>query len=170
MANRSNRRRLNPVMSTCSKHVKAIGSRRADNPLWPGINVCQLKRPDIRAQSYHVRHQQLACKTRRSPYTVIRQIRSNLRSGVRISPGAPIVLLLGPAVMAGGPNRCAVRLKTECIVFLGPEPTTWSQLQVERIWRSRTLRQKWRRDGFFRYRDHLESHHSACLTLSRNRR
>jgi hypothetical protein len=37
-------------------------------PLWPGIKLCQLKRPDIRMQSYHVRHQQLACKKEESIY------------------------------------------------------------------------------------------------------
>ena len=54
MANRLDRRRLNPGMSTYSKYDKAIGSWRANKPLWPGINVCQLKRPDIRMQSCHV--------------------------------------------------------------------------------------------------------------------
>ena len=68
MANRSNRRQSNPVMSRYSKHVQAIGNWRANNPLWPGINVCQLKRPDIRMQSCHVCHQQLACKKEESIY------------------------------------------------------------------------------------------------------
>lgn len=37
MANRSNRRRQNPQVSRCAKHVEAIGSRRANSPSWPSI-------------------------------------------------------------------------------------------------------------------------------------
>ena len=29
-------------MSTCIKHGQTIGSQRANSPLWPGINACQL--------------------------------------------------------------------------------------------------------------------------------
>ena len=39
MANRSNRRRQNPLMSKCEKHEKAIGSRRANSPSWPCIET-----------------------------------------------------------------------------------------------------------------------------------
>jgi hypothetical protein len=37
IANRSNRRRQNPRVSTCEKHERPIGSRRANSPSWPGI-------------------------------------------------------------------------------------------------------------------------------------
>src|SRR5712692_5294603 len=38
MANRSNRRRQNPTMTTCDKHDKATGSWRANSPSWPGVD------------------------------------------------------------------------------------------------------------------------------------
>ena len=68
MANRSNRRQSNPGIAEYTKYVEAIGNRRANNPLWPGINVCQLERPDIRMQSCHVCQNRLLAM-RRSPYT-----------------------------------------------------------------------------------------------------
>jgi hypothetical protein len=37
MANRSNRRRQNPIISECEKHDKSIGSWRANSPSWPNI-------------------------------------------------------------------------------------------------------------------------------------
>ena len=79
MANRSNRRRKNPGMSTCEKHDKAIGSRRANSPLWPCIEASMRQtRPDIRKQSNLPVIDWNACKPRRSPYTAIR-----LRDGCR---------------------------------------------------------------------------------------
>jgi hypothetical protein len=51
MVNRSNRHRKNPRMSVYYEYVEAIGIWCANSPLWPGINVCHLQRPDIRAQS-----------------------------------------------------------------------------------------------------------------------
>ena len=51
MVNRSNRHQRNPLMSTYYQYEKAIGIWCANSPLWPGINVCHLQRPDIRAQS-----------------------------------------------------------------------------------------------------------------------
>ena len=55
-------------MSTYSKYDKAIGSWRANKPLWPGINGCQLKRPDIRMQSCHVCHSSLLANEGESIY------------------------------------------------------------------------------------------------------
>ena len=37
MANRSNRRRQNPLTSRCEKHEEANGSRRANSPSWSSI-------------------------------------------------------------------------------------------------------------------------------------
>ncbi len=55
-------------MSTYSKYDKAIGRWRANKPLWPGINACQLERPDIRMQSSHVRHNSLLANEEESIY------------------------------------------------------------------------------------------------------
>jgi len=38
-------------MSVYYEYVEAIGTWCANSPLWPGINVCHLQRPDIRALS-----------------------------------------------------------------------------------------------------------------------
>jgi hypothetical protein len=57
-----------------SRWVTSIATRRHPNVAavalakWPGINVCQLKRPDIRLQSCHVCYQQFACNEEESIY------------------------------------------------------------------------------------------------------
>jgi hypothetical protein len=38
-------------MSVYYEYDKAIGTWCANSPLWPGISVCHLQRPDIRVQS-----------------------------------------------------------------------------------------------------------------------
>jgi len=43
MENWSNRRWENPLMSEHFECVEAIGTQRANSPLWPGINVCHLR-------------------------------------------------------------------------------------------------------------------------------
>ena len=55
-------------MSEYPEYEEAIGSWRANSPLWPGINVCRLQRPDIRAQSYLTCLQQIACNEEESIY------------------------------------------------------------------------------------------------------
>ena len=56
MANRSNRRQLNPRMTACLQHEKAIGNWRANKPLWPGINVCHLEgRIYVRSRAYVIK-------------------------------------------------------------------------------------------------------------------
>ena len=78
MANRSNRRRQNPGMSRCEKHEKAIGTRRANSPLWPCIDISMRQmRPDIRKQSNLRAIEWNACKPRRGPYTDILQTTVN---------------------------------------------------------------------------------------------
>ncbi len=63
MANRSNRRRNSPRMSKGAKPDKAIGSRRANSPLWPDIGWLEvISRPDIREQSYLVARTRSASK------------------------------------------------------------------------------------------------------------
>lgn len=53
MAYRSNRRWQNPRMSVAVESGKAIGSRRANSPLWSlPENGRSSKRPNIREQSY----------------------------------------------------------------------------------------------------------------------
>lgn len=68
MANRSNRRRQNPQMSRCVKHVEAIGSRRANSPSWPCIESMPKSEAEYTcAVSTGAKAKGLAM--RRSPYT-----------------------------------------------------------------------------------------------------
>ena len=70
MANRSNRRRQNPQMSRCAKHVEAIGSWRANSPSWPCIETMLYPEAEYTcAVGTGAKARGLAM--RRSPYTVI---------------------------------------------------------------------------------------------------
>ena len=55
-------------MSEYCKYVKAIGIWCANSPLWPGINVCQLQRPDIRLQSSQLTKDSLLANEEESIY------------------------------------------------------------------------------------------------------
>lgn len=74
MAKWSDRRQQNPVMSICEKHDKAIGSCRANNPLWPCIETSMpYLRPEIREQPNLNVIKRNACKPRMSPHTDVRR-------------------------------------------------------------------------------------------------
>ena len=55
-------------MSEYYEYVKAIGIWCANSPLWPGINVCHLQRPDIRAQSSQLTDDSLLANEEESIY------------------------------------------------------------------------------------------------------
>lgn len=69
MANRSNRRPQTPKMSEPEKAEKAIGSRRANSPLWSCIQERMLQLETEYTFAVVLKHQQTGClQTRRSPY------------------------------------------------------------------------------------------------------
>lgn len=69
MANRSNRRPQTPKMSEPEKAEKAIGSRRANSPLWSCIQERMLQLETEYTFAVVPKHQQTGClQTRRSPY------------------------------------------------------------------------------------------------------
>jgi len=55
-------------MSVYYMYVKAIGIRCANSPLWPGICVCHLERPDIRMQSSQLTTDSLLANEEESIY------------------------------------------------------------------------------------------------------
>ena len=55
-------------MTVYLEYVTAIGIWCANSPLWPGINVCHLQRPDIRAQSSQLTEDSLFANEEESIY------------------------------------------------------------------------------------------------------
>ena len=55
-------------MTVYLEYGTAIGIWCANSPLWPGINVCHLQRPDIRAQSSQLTEDSLLANEEESIY------------------------------------------------------------------------------------------------------